>query len=180
MTDKDFKKNITNKRILLNVIDLFLFSPLFFPLFPIIIGKLTNIQIFNSFFLLPSLFIIYFGFIPVLTNGYSLGGLIIKMQILTLKNNKLSILDYLRRILVGWQSIMKSWVSGERIMNGIGQYDYDIKYDTTILPDSTSPEMLDKKIIYRYDFLFDIFLVYLSYSFGILLFIGILIFIVDN
>jgi hypothetical protein len=166
------KNYLNKKRVLTNIIDTFIFFPLFFPLLPLLINRIIGIDIFNSFLFLPLFFIGYFGLITKMTNGYTIGGLITKTQIINLNQKKMSVIQYSKRTLLGLVSFLKCFVSGVRIMNGIGQYNYDKKYNTTVLPNDISIQSLDKSTIYTYHFYLDIFWIYIKYSFGLMFIVG--------
>ena len=176
MKKTNLKMYINKKRILTNVVDAFIFIPWIFPLLPIIMGEIININIDNFLvFLLPLLFIIYFGFFVKITHGYTLGGLITKTRIINISDYQLSTIGYTKRVLSGIWSVVQTFISGDKKMNGIGQYTYDEKYHTTVLPNDISIDSLNKNITYKYHFFYDIYWFYLKYSFGFIIILGLFI-----
>jgi hypothetical protein len=173
------KKHLIKKRILTDALDWSIFFPFVFPLLPFLMNDIFCIEIFDSFLVLPLLFIGYFGLITKITNGYTIGGLITSTRIINLSQKKISVVQYSKRKLSATGAYFGFHFSGVAIMNGIGQYNYDKKYNTAVLPNDVSIQSLDKSITYRYDYFFDVWPIYVKYGFGSILFIATIFVIID-
>jgi len=159
---------LVRRRIFSGIIDFFVYS-LFFALLLRLIGLIIdflniNIQFETLGFIIITLllilsFILYFGVMPKLTNGQTVGDFIMGVRVIKIDNSPLKILKLSKRTLSGIFSYIK-FLSFRRVFfNPLGQFYYDKKFNTVVL-DKKQIHMGDFKNVnidtkYEYDFLLD-------------------------
>ena len=156
------------KRIFSGIIDFFIFS-----LFFVLLLRLTGLSIdfldintqleavgFIIMTTLPILsFVLYFGVLPKLTNGQTVGDFIMGIKIVKIDNSQLKVLKLSRRTLSGIFSYIK-FLSFRRVFfNSLGQFYYDEKFNTVVLDKKqmqiSNLENVNINTKYEYDFLLD-------------------------
>ncbi len=156
MLNKDMK-NIFKNCIQLRALDTAMFLSL--SIFPSICFSEAYIDFYWLYLLL--LFIVYFAIFPLLSSGYTLGGKILKMKVISITQKKLNIFDYLHRIIKG--TTFSIFSKNSIHINGYGQHDYDIWMELTILPDHILLATLEKDENYILDKLFDSRFIFYKY-----------------
>jgi len=159
------KNRILKKRILKSFYDLLIFIPIFFPIIPLLLSKVFNTTVFNSFVSFPFMFILYFGIIPKITNGYTLGGLFSRMKIISINNERISIYLYIKRTFFAIYEFAILPIKGIVRINKLGQLNYDKKFNTTVLPRETPINILEANEVYIYNFIIDIVVEYIKLFF---------------
>lgn len=126
-------RKILNKRILSNMINFFVYFLIYF-----IISKIITEDYSMPFLLsLPIgilIYIIYFGFIPKVTNGYTLGGFITQMRLFSLNKTPINISDSYKRAFDVFLFYNKWGYMHKVLVNSVYQWEPDIKYNITLLP----------------------------------------------
>ena len=135
-------KSILNRRILSNVIN-FIASIYFIGAVDILVKSYISSSLFYLSCLLG--IFVYFGIIPKLTNGYTFGGFITQMRLFTLDKSSFKIIDLLRRVFDIFVFYWKTIYTKEIKVNNLHQWELDIKYNITLLPNDFDLKTLDEK-----------------------------------
>jgi len=123
----------------------------------------------------PALFIIFYFVVFVkLTNGYTLGGLIVSIKIIMLNNKQLEIGMLLKRLFYAiFLPIKFSFFRAVKV-NSLGQFYFDEKYNTTIVDRNKNTLNMENKIeYYEHDYALE-YIVFFGKYFLILLLISVL------
>ena len=127
---------------------------LFFIFHTFIINIINYIFDYNNIlqiFIFLLSFIIYFGLIPKLTNGYTLGGYILGNKIIVINDTKLSIIAYCLRLLFALYSIIKLGAFNFVKVNNLGQLYYDEKFNTTVIDKQTKIDLHNNIKVYEFN-----------------------------
>ena len=167
---------LTKKRLIAYIIDFFIFS----FLFGTSLGLLSNVSstyffMIFLFAIYPALFIIfYFAIFVKLTNGYTLGGLIVGTKIIMLNNKQIEIRLLLKRLFYAIFLPVKFSFFRVVKVNSLGQFYFDEKYNTTIVNRNKNTLNIENKIeYYEHDYALE-YIVFFGKYFLILLLISVL------
>ena len=165
--------NLTRRRLIANSIDMllvpfFIFGPIFFIMYVMDIkdfqyGGFTALLL--SIFAFTLGFILQFGVFVIFTNGYTVGGLIMRLKIVQLNGKKLKLWPTIQRFLSAWNQHNKFMLYWHTKVNTLGQFYYDEKFKTTIINSSDNiPKVSDiKNLEYNYAKEFLIFFIILFF-----------------
>jgi len=136
-------KKIFNRRVYSNSINFFVFlitcGIVFMVAYeyklPFLLSLIINIFVY----------IVYFGLVPKLTNGYTLGGFITQMRLFSLNKMPINIPDFYRRAFDIFVFYWKTIYTHEIKINNFHQWKPDIKYNITLLPNSFDFQNLDTR-----------------------------------
>ena len=137
------EKRIFNRRVYSNAINFFAFLIIFAA--TSFITSEYKVPLILSLMVKVFVFVFYFGIIPKLTNGYTLGGYIIQMRLLTLDKSSIKILDLLKRVFDIFIFYWKTIYTHDVKINNFYQWKPDVKHNITLLPSNFNFENLDKK-----------------------------------
>ena len=153
-TRKEKMVHLIRKRILSSVVDFYLFA-LMVSLFLYIVGLTEIKSALISVVALIVAFIVYFGVIVKVSDGYTLGGFLFKVKIITIDYSKLEILSLIKRAFVGIGMYITSCSFRCTRFNTLGQFKFDEKFGTTVVDGREKNPFLDRNEIgyYHYDFL---------------------------
>ena len=142
MSNKEHIISLTRRRLVASFINLFV-APFWIVLSSLLISRIfginhINLEGFSAFIIIVieitfSSFL-YFGLFMKLTNGYTLGGLLARVKVVSLNNERLKTSTYIKRF---YSALTYSHADlfekmGTKI-NSIGQLHYDKKYNTTVI-----------------------------------------------
>ena len=157
------KKNIislTRRRLIANYINIliapfFIFTPMFLIMYIADIKEFQYegiITIILSVILFTFGFIFQFGIFVVLTNGYTVGGFIMRLKVVKLNDEKLKLWETVKRFLSAWNQVSVFTFYTHTKMNTLGQFYYDKEFNTTIInSNSTIQKISDiEDIEYNY------------------------------
>lgn len=102
--------------------------------------------------------ILYFGIFVKLTNGYTIGGLITGIKIVSLDSKPLTIISCAKRFLSAWNSNIYYIGYIYTKINSIGQFYYDEEYNTTIVKRGNKISNTDSIKYYEHNFAKEIFI----------------------
>jgi len=110
-------------------------------------------------------FILQFGVFVIFTNGYTVGGLIMRLKIVRLDGKKLKLWTTMKRFLSAWNRHYEFMFYSHTKVNTLGQFYYDEKFETTIINSSDNiPKVSDiKNLEYNYAKEFLIFFIILFF-----------------
>ncbi|WP_419771421.1 MAG: RDD family protein [Candidatus Marinarcus sp.] len=159
---------LTRLRFLSNFIN-FITMPIVFILPILLITKIFNIEEVSIHLTsLPALIaillhaalihILYFGIFVKLTNGYTIGGLITGIKIISLDGKPLTIIGCAKRFLSAWNSNIYYTGYIYTKINSIGQFYYDEKYNTTIVKRGNKIPNTDSIKYYEHNFAKEFFI----------------------
>ena len=164
MNKNNFKDKIIKIRIQTELLD----NIVFFLLFLIISNFIVKVGI-HPIFTFFTFYFVYFGLFIKITNGYTIGNFLTKSKIVSLDGKKISLYSLQKKKYYESSFFIKNFYSGEQIINGYGQFDFDIELDLTVLPNNEELNNLNKEEIYKYNFYMDIshlFIRYILFIFG--------------
>lgn len=138
---KDEVVKLTRMRILGNSIDFIVMAVHFFVISLFIMSALNiqemNLSGINAIFFILIVYgvshLLHFGLFVVLTNGYTVGGLITGVRIVKLDSSKMKTLDSAKRFLSAWNRNVHFYGYLHTRVNSIGQFYYDEKFNTTVI-----------------------------------------------
>ena len=165
--------NLTRRRLIASFINIlvlpfFVFGPIFFITYIMGIkefqyGGVSALLLSIIFFALG--FILQFGVFVILTNGYTMGGFIMRLKIVQLDGEKLKLWSTIQRFLSAWNQSYKFVFYSHTKVNTLGQFYYDKKFKTTIInSNDTIPKVSDiENLEYNYTKEFIIFFIMLFF-----------------
>ena len=142
--------NLTRRRLISNFINMlvapfFIFGPMFLIMYLIGIKELQYggfIALFVSIIIFILGIILQFGVFVILTNGYTVGGFIMRLKIVQLDGEKLKLWKMVQRFLSSWNQLYKFVFYSHTKVNTLGQFYYDEIFQTTIISSSENiPEV---------------------------------------
>lgn len=153
---KDIIINLIRQRIISSIIDFYLFG-LTASLFLYVVSL-----IHIDYDLVPWLtfliaFIFYFGVIVKITDGYTLGGFLLKIKIIKMDHSSLGILFLSKRAFIGMFMYVTSYSFRCTKFNSLGQFKFDENFGTTVINSREKNVFFDQneKEYYEYDYLLD-------------------------
>lgn len=140
--EKEVVHEILKRRFISGVIDFYGFHIITLTLMAIINIRLLDIVIYIS------CFILYFGVFTVMTNGYTVGGKIFNIRIVSIDNNKIrNPFKYSFRMLLAIYAVIKYRTFNNVKINSLGQLFYDEEFKTTVLD---SRAIFDNTVLLEY------------------------------
>ena len=160
----DAKQNIQKDKIIHLIRQRIISSILDFYLFGLIASFFLYVMAFTPIDsnLVPLLtvliaFIFYFGVIVKISDGYTLGGFLLKVKIIKMDHSDLGILFLSKRAFIGMLIYVSSCSFRCTKFNSLGQFKFDEKFGTTVVNGREKNVFFDqnKKEYYEYDYLLD-------------------------
>lgn len=144
--------SLTRRRLIANYINIllapfFIFTPMFLIMY---ISDIKEFQYEGIIALILSVIlftfgaIFQFGIFVILTNGYTVGGFIMRLKVVKLNDEKLKLWETIKRFLSAWNQVSRFTFYTHTKMNTLGQFYYDKDFNTTIInSNSTIQEISD-------------------------------------